>query len=737
VSSNNGTQPGRDEAISLLAAHWPEPGNGRQDAALALAGGLLRAGLTVEDVEGLLEDVLELARDEEAEKRLAVVQGTAARLAAGERVVGWPRLAELIGNGNGDVLQRVRQLLALEGDPKVVAVYDYLDEAGVLRYQVVRYAPKTFKQRRPDGNGGWHWNMQGVQRLPYRLPELLAADPTVPVFVPEGEKDVEALRDLGLVATCNPGGAGKWRSEFNGPLRGRHVVGLADNDGKGREHAGEVATSLTGTAASVKVLELPGLPPGGDISDWLAAGGTAGELLRLAAEAPAYEPPAPPGDPPLPEPRPWPEPLAEEAFHGLAGRIVRAIEPASEADPAALLVQLLIAFGNVIDRVAHATAEADDHYGNEFVVLVGQTSKARKGSSWGRIRRFLARVDSEWAGHCISGGLSSGEGLTWAVRDPIISRQAVKEKGRVVDYEEVETDPGVSDKRLLVVEPEFATVLRMNERQGNTLSARIRMAWDTGDIRTLVRHDPVRATGAHISILGHITAAELTRYLTTTEAASGFGNRHLWVCSQRSKCLPEGGQVDEAALAELAEEMKKAVEFARGQRPRPAGVLPLHPEPPAVLHLRRDADARAVWAAVYPELSEGRPGLAGALLARAEAHVLRLSMLYALLDKSSVIRAEHLLAALAVWQYAEQSVYCIFGDSLGDPLADDLLRLLRVSPEGLTRTDMQQYLGRHQSSDRIGRALGLLLEHRLVRREQQPSTGGRPAERWFAEGGAR
>jgi hypothetical protein len=136
---------------------------------------------------------------------------------------------------------------------------------------------------------------------------------------------------------------------------------------------------------------------------------------------------------------------------------------------------------------------------------------------------------------------------------------------------------------------------------------------------------------------------------------------------------------------------------------------------------------------VYGPLSEGRPGLAGALLGRAEAHVRRLAMIYALMDCSNVVRAEHLLAALALWEYCERSVRYVFGDHLGDPVADDLLRLLRSCPDGLTRTDLSHYFGRHQSSDRIARALGLLLQHKLARRQEQ-QTGGRPTERWFAAG---
>src|SRR5262249_55221174 len=155
---------------------------------------------------------------------------------------------------------------------------------------------------------------------------------------------------------------------------------------------------------------------------------------------------------------PWPSPLAPEAFHGLAGDVVRVLEPASEADPAALLLQFLVGFGNQLGRTAHFRVEGDKHHGNEFVVLVGKTSKARKGTSWSRVNGLLRDAEEEWATQRVQTGLSSGEGLIWGVRDPIMKRERIKEKGEV-RYEEVEADPGVADKRLLAVEPEYASVL--------------------------------------------------------------------------------------------------------------------------------------------------------------------------------------------------------------------------------------------------------------------------------------
>jgi hypothetical protein len=411
---------------------------------------------------------------------------------------------------------------------------------------------------------------------------------------------------------------------------------------------------------------------------------------------------------------PWPDPLAGEALHGLAGDIVRTIEPASEADPAALLLQLLVGFGNLAGRTAHYRVEADQHFANQFVVLIGRTSKARKGTSWGRMRSVLQPADEVWAEQRVQTGLSSGEGLIWAVRDPIQKRERIKEPGQAARYEEVEADPGVQDKRLLVYEPEFANVLKQTERQGNTLSAVLRQAWESGDLATLTKNAPTRATGAHVSLLGHITVEELRRYLSTTEAANGFGNRFLWPCVRRSKELPEGGRIDSAALTNLQTRLAGAVAFAQH-----------------VGEMQRDEEAREIWCAVYGRLSADRPGLSGALLGRAEAHVLRLSLLYALLDCSPEIRAEHLMAALAVWHYCEQSVRHVFGDALGDGVADELIRLLRAAPTGLSRQELYNHFGRHQSSERIGGALSLLAEHGMVRCERQ-ETAGRPREVWFA-----
>jgi hypothetical protein len=250
--------------------------------------------------------------------------------------------------------------------------------------------------------------------------------------------------------------------------------------------------------------------------------------------------------------------------------------------------------------------------------------------------------------------------------------------------------------------------------RGNTLSTVYRQAWESGDLRILNKNSPVRATGAHISIIGHITRDELLMELSNNDKVNGFGNRNLWLCVQRSQFLPDGGDWDHFDFEPLNCRLKSVVEFAR-----------------SVGEMRRDPDARAMWHAVYPRLSGERQGLFGSLTSRAEAHVLRLSCIYALLDGLAEVRSCHLEAALALWTYCEDSAQAIFGDALGNQVADRILAALGKAPEGLTKDDIRNLFGRHRKSEEMDVALRILSERKLVVYEKSV-TGGRPEERWFA-----
>jgi hypothetical protein len=405
--------------------------------------------------------------------------------------------------------------------------------------------------------------------------------------------------------------------------------------------------------------------------------------------------------------------LDKAALHGLAGDIVRTIEPHSEADPAALLLQFLTLAGNAIGRSPYYQVESDRHHVNLFTVMVGESAKGRKGTSMGRIHAVVKVADETWSDDRLKSGLSSGEGLINEVRDPVQKWDA-KEK----QYETV--DPGVTDKRLMVVESEFAGALAVAERHGNTLSPLIRRAWDGDKLATLTKNSPLSATGAHISIVGHITEDELRARITRTDLANGFANRFLFALIKRSKELPFGGDLADGEILHLGERLKDVVEKAKT-----FGRV-----------LMTDA-ARARWVAVYSALSAGQPGLLGAVTARAEAQAVRLALLYALLDGRGDIDEPHLGAALALWEYCEASAAHIFGNALGDPVADDIARALQqAGTDGMTRTEIRDLFGRHRSADRIGAALGLLMTKGRARAGSS-ETGGRPVEVWFVTTEAR
>lgn len=408
----------------------------------------------------------------------------------------------------------------------------------------------------------------------------------------------------------------------------------------------------------------------------------------------------------IPEPAPWPT-LAEEAYYGLPGDIVRTIEPHTEADPIGVLMNLLCGFGNAIGRGAYFRVGADEHHLKLNAGLVGPTSKGRKGISEGHVRLLMRAVDRAWEEERVMSGLSSGEGLIHEVRD--------ESWGVDGDGKPVLKDKGASDKRLLVSEPELARVLKVMTGQTNTLSPIIRQAWDSGRLRVMTRNNPLKATDAHVSIIGHISREELLRHLTETEAASGFANRFLWLMVHRSKELPLGGEWHTVDTAPLIQRLSEALEFGKS-----AGKI------------EWGESAKGAWCEVYGSLSEGKPGLFGAVVGRAEAQVVRLAALYAVMDQAYSIEQDHLQAALALWEYAEASARYIFGDATGDPVADQIVEALKAtSKEGMTRTEISHLFGRHKSAERINGALILLLKAGRVSRERE-ATSGRTVERWYA-----
>lgn len=536
----------------------------------------------------------------------------------------------------------------------------------------------------------------------------IAADVVAPVWIVEGEKAADALTKLGAIATTSGSAASANDAEWS-PLAGRTCIVWPDNDEPGKAYAGDVAHKLLALGCTVSAVDIAGLdlPPKGDAADWaeMRPAATLSDLVALPVLRPSDA--SANASEAIVEGTSWPAGLDDAAMHGIAGEYVRMVEPNTEADPAAILMQFLVCFGALVGRGPHYRVEGDEHHANLYALMVGATAKGRKGTSWGRVREVFERVP-DWKAHV--SGLSSGEGLKYHVRD---AREETKpNKSRELVTEVV--DVGVTDKRLLVVESEFASALRAAQRPGNPLSATIREAWDSGSLRTLTKQDPVTATGAHVCIIGHITDDELRSELTATDSANGFANRFLFVAVKRSKRLPFGGDdANNGEIAAFAIRLRDLVQCARTRH-----------------RISMTADARTAWATVYGELSEGNGGLHGAVTARAEAQVIRLALVYCLLDGAEAIDAPHLFAALAVWQYCDSTAKHVFGASLGDRTADEIMRRLQPAGDaGLTRTEISDAFKRHKSAEQIGAALDLLYRKQRATREMV-KTDGRSIELW-------
>jgi hypothetical protein len=371
--------------------------------------------------------------------------------------------------------------------------------------------------------------------------------------------------------------------------------------------------------------------------------------------------------------REWPQ-LDDGALFGLAGEVVALLRPHTEADDAAVLVTLLVAFGSAIGASAAVRVGGAEHPARLFAVLVGETAKARKGQSWRDTRRLLFLADPDWAGRGIVSGLASGEGL----------------------IAHLQRGPAAT----LVIEEEFARPLAAAGRDGSTLSQVIRQAWDDSTLRVMTREEPLAVQEAHVSIIGHVTLDELQHRLRLADIGNGFANRFLWVAVRRSKRLPSGGSLADEELGALAMKLGTAITTARGQ-----GAL------------SRTADAETLWEKIYDELAEDDPGgLLGAATARAEAQVLRLSVAYALLDSSHSVDVPHLEAAYALWRYCRASAAYIFGTSRHrDPRLERLLRAVEAAGElGLDGAAQHKALGGHQPADEVERLRKMLVAEGLA-----------------------
>ena len=629
----------------------------------------------------------------------------------------------------------------LPSHPPYTGKYCYRNAQGEELFYILRYdEPNGGKSMRPicycadrDGTRQWCFKMPKEPRPLYGLDRLAKAAPGTPVLLVEGEKTADAAQVLfpGYVCITWSGGSNAAALTDFLPIADRPVCIWPDNDAPGLKVALDLLRYIEAekadydifagkdNLASVRRIILPpeNLPPKWDLADappddfnpveFLTHSLTPEEYARelfkrhrdeLGAVVLSY----------MMEDcddfdiNSWPV-LSRDALPGIIGECVDLATADSEADPVAVLATLFVRFaaevyGHAQDKGPFIYVGETVHPPRVFVVITGNSAKARKGTSQKPVERFfgrdlcdpeeLARLNLPPPARESGGPLSTGEGLAYQVRD-----NTETEAGR---------DP--HDKRLFIMDEELSSGLACMRREGNTLSMAFRVFWDSGDYTPLTKNNPVRVTGAHINIISHITKSELKAMLPTVHMVNGFANRILWICARRTQYVSLPKRMPTDRLADLQLRIWKLV--AQAQALREVGMTP---------------GAKDTWRNVYRELSQEVPGIVGAVVNRAEAQTLRLALIYALFDGKSVIDTPHIISALALWRYAHESAVFLFGENAADPVEQKILALLKMGPA--TATQIHKAFSSHISRERLQTALGNLESSNKIRVEKRPGRG--------------
>lgn len=402
----------------------------------------------------------------------------------------------------------------------------------------------------------------------------------------------------------------------------------------------------------------------------------------------------------LPAELPTPD---DACFYGLAGRFALEACKNSEANPMGVLMHFIAWSGAYLGNASalHLGDTVTAH--PRFMVVTVGTSGAGKGTAAAPVRKLmhqyvnkrLYKMGLDTIGYK-DGPMSSGEGLAYAVRDPVM--------GIDKDGNPTVIDEGVKDKRLFVLEEEFAAVLQASKRLGNVISAAIRRFYDpSGSFAPMTKNLPVTATNAHVGFVGHITVDELMKELDQTEYTNGFANRILWVCINRPKIVVFPDGIPTETMDSYAAELIDTVRYAQQGH-----------------SLTMSEGARALYSTVGLALAKQQ----GSFAERARLQVLRLSTAFALLDKTNVIQQEHLMAALAIWDYCTESVRYLF-DETTNPNEEKLLHALKINPAMSQTQIYKSVFGSNMEAKKIGQLLKQLEAKGKIKREETQGAGKR------------
>jgi hypothetical protein len=396
--------------------------------------------------------------------------------------------------------------------------------------------------------------------------------------------------------------------------------------------------------------------------------------------------------------------LGEAALSGLAGDIVQALVPTTEATAAAMLGTLLTTFGTMVGRGAHVLVGPQQHFPGMFMVVVGGTARDRKGTSAAAVQPVLNAADGEGSPFMRSRairGIQSGEALI----------QAAADAGSSAHGDSANSSPSSvpEDQRLLVLESEYGRLLTVAGRKNAILSEVLRSAWDGEPLVNRTRQQSLAAEHAHVGILGHITRDELRVKLAAVDVANGFANRFLYLLSRRTSLHPEPGRLSEPQVKAFGLRLHKAVAFAQQ-----VGEVP-----------RTPAFSQA-WDDVYRVIESQPDGgpMFGNLSARATAHLIRLALVYALLDRSAQLEERHLHSALAVWEYSEATLAHVWGVTLGDRRLDRLAAAVaEAGSAGLPRTEVSRLFSNNLTKEDVAGLIARLVELGLATDQRQPTRG--------------
>lgn len=387
--------------------------------------------------------------------------------------------------------------------------------------------------------------------------------------------------------------------------------------------------------------------------------------------------------------------LDDTALYGLAGDVVRAIQPVTAASSASMLITLLTTFGAQVGRGAHVMVGNEEHYPVLFSLIIGHSGSG-KGVATRAVRPVLLAADDElnkfMRGRQFK-GFQSGEAVIQATADLPLA------------------PGGGIDQRLLVEETEFGRVLTVAQRQGSTLSDTVRSLWDGDSAETRSKGVAIVAQEPHVCLLGHVTPTELTHKMDLVAIANGFANRFVCVWNRPTKLMPKPVGMSGEEIERFAEEWAAAVASAAQM---------------GCMQTTGEFDDLFASAFYVSKLRPSSGATLDSLLARAAPHTLRLAMIYALLDGSDVIDAAHFRAARALWEFCEESAVWTFGATLGSGDLDALFAAVAAAgPAGLSRTEVSKLFSNNRDREELNDLVSELVGRGLVQAETE-QTGGRP-----------